>query len=167
MKKMLSNRLFIFIISGVFFASVTLYAANIYYANEIKYTPTDLSWNVTDVNEALNDLYNKYNNNRINIPIISLQAVNGSKCYLVFDITNKKKLSFDLSFGQAGAGYILKYGYSKSLDPKNTSDFVVLKSWNKAQQVEITDFSDIETGYIFLWSSSNWCQTYISNLVIE
>ena len=57
MKKMLSNRLFIFIISGVFFASVTLYAANIYYANEIKYTPTDSSWNVTNVNDALNNLY--------------------------------------------------------------------------------------------------------------
>ena len=57
MKKILSNRLFIFIISGVFFASVTLYAANIYYANEVKYTPSDSSWNVTNVNDALNNLY--------------------------------------------------------------------------------------------------------------
>ncbi len=57
MKKLLSNRLFIFIIGGVFFASVTLYAANVYYANSIKYTPTDSSWNVTNVNDALNNLY--------------------------------------------------------------------------------------------------------------
>ncbi len=57
MKKILKSKIFIVIITTIMVASGTLYAANIYYANEVKYTPSDSSWNVTNVNDALNNLY--------------------------------------------------------------------------------------------------------------
>ena len=56
MKKLLKSRIFIFIISGIVFTSLGVYAANKYNANEIIYNASN-GINVT-VNEALNNLYN-------------------------------------------------------------------------------------------------------------
>ncbi len=62
MKKILKSKIFIVIITMIICISGTLYAANVYYANTIKYTPSDSSWNVTNVSDALNSLYSSRNN---------------------------------------------------------------------------------------------------------
>ena len=55
--KLKSNLLFTFIISGIIFGSMGIYAASLYYAKDVKYEPTDETWEVSNVSDALNDLY--------------------------------------------------------------------------------------------------------------
>ena len=46
-----------FIISGIIFGSIGIYAASLYYAKDVAYEPTDENWEVSNVNDALNSLY--------------------------------------------------------------------------------------------------------------
>ena len=55
-KKLKNNTLFGIIIGGIIFGGI-VYAAS-YYAKDVTYTPGDKTWNVSNVNEAINDLYN-------------------------------------------------------------------------------------------------------------
>lgn len=57
------NTLFGIIIGGIMFGSV-VYAAS-YLASDISYQPTDSSWEVSNVNEALDSLYDIINNNNL------------------------------------------------------------------------------------------------------
>ena len=45
-----------FILGGILFGCIGIYAAS-YYAKDVSYEPTDASWEVTNVNEAINSLY--------------------------------------------------------------------------------------------------------------
>lgn len=45
------------IIGGIIFGSIGVGAATLYYSNQVSYTPTDTSWQVSNVDEALNSLY--------------------------------------------------------------------------------------------------------------
>jgi len=56
--KLKSSLLFTFIISGILFGSIGIYAASIYYAKDISYESSDASWEVSNVNDAINSLYN-------------------------------------------------------------------------------------------------------------
>ena len=56
MKKIIKNRLFIALITTIIVASGTLYAANKYQASEVVYNKKNGT--TTDVNTALNDIYN-------------------------------------------------------------------------------------------------------------
>lgn len=60
--KLFKNRIFIFILGGVFFGSITGVVAYGMAADNVSYTPKDNNWNVENVDQALNDLYT----NRIN-----------------------------------------------------------------------------------------------------
>jgi len=46
-----------FILGGIIFGCIGIYAAN-YLASDVTYTPKDTNWEVNNVNEALDDLYN-------------------------------------------------------------------------------------------------------------
>ena len=46
-----------FILGGIIFGSIGIYGANAYQSNAIEYSPTDTSWGVTNVNDAINSLY--------------------------------------------------------------------------------------------------------------
>jgi len=56
LNKFKNNSLFSFILGGILFGSV-VYGANIYQSNEVEYTPTDASWEVSNVSDAINSLY--------------------------------------------------------------------------------------------------------------
>ena len=56
MKKLIKNNLLGFILGGLIFGGI-VYASS-YLATDISYTPTDTSWEVSNVNEAINSLYN-------------------------------------------------------------------------------------------------------------
>jgi len=60
--KLKSSLLFTFIISGILFGSIGIYAASIYYAKDISYEPSDASWEVSNVNDAINGLYAELQN---------------------------------------------------------------------------------------------------------
>lgn len=55
-KKLKANSLFIFFL-GVIVTSGVVYGTNMYESNTIKYKPSDTSWEVSNVNEAINSLY--------------------------------------------------------------------------------------------------------------
>ena len=57
MRRIIKNNIFGFIL-GIILCSGIVYGVNIYESNTIKYSPTDTSWNVSNVNEAINSLYN-------------------------------------------------------------------------------------------------------------
>ena len=57
MKKIIQSRVFLVIVCGLLFTSIGVYAAN-YYAKDVTYTPGDETWKVSNVNEAINSLYN-------------------------------------------------------------------------------------------------------------
>lgn len=60
MKKIFKNRLFIFIL-GVLMTSVSVYAVS-YLATDVTYSPKDTNWRVDNVHDALDELYETYNN---------------------------------------------------------------------------------------------------------
>lgn len=59
MKRFLKSQLFAFILGAVIFSSFTAYAAIAIYAYNINYESSDETWNVNNVEEALDDLYSK------------------------------------------------------------------------------------------------------------
>jgi len=59
MKK--KRKIFLIIFLSIISCAIGVVAANIYQAETIKYTPTDSSWEVNNVNEAINSLYNMKN----------------------------------------------------------------------------------------------------------
>ena len=61
MKKIIKNKLFIFITMTIIFSGIGIYAATTYKASDIVYSPSNGT--ATNVNEALNELYKMKNNN--------------------------------------------------------------------------------------------------------
>ena len=57
LNKLKNNSLFTFILGGLIFGSIGIYGANVYNSNSIEYNPTDSSWKVSNVNDAINSLY--------------------------------------------------------------------------------------------------------------
>lgn len=66
-KKVLKNRMFLIIITIILTAGTTVFATIVYNANQIGYTPSDSTWNVNNVDTALNDLYNIQKNNSLKV----------------------------------------------------------------------------------------------------
>jgi len=60
-KKILKNRIFLVIITMVLSVGTTVCATVLYEANQVSYTPEDSNWDVSTVDAALNDLYDKKN----------------------------------------------------------------------------------------------------------
>ena len=56
-------KLFVGIFIGLFISCGIVYAANIGSASEVLYTPTDTTWNVSDVKSALDSLLTQLQQN--------------------------------------------------------------------------------------------------------
>ena len=61
LNKIKSNSLFTFILGGLIFGCIGIYGSNVYESDTIEYSPTDESWSVSNVNEAINSLYSMKN----------------------------------------------------------------------------------------------------------
>lgn len=61
MKKIFKSRIFIFILGAIIFGSIGSVVAYNYNAKDIKYTPSDSSWNVKTVEDSLKELYSNRN----------------------------------------------------------------------------------------------------------
>lgn len=60
MKKNL-NKILFFILGGIFFCGMSVYATTIILSENIQFTPENVNWKVTNIEEAVNDLYEKVN----------------------------------------------------------------------------------------------------------
>lgn len=61
-KKILNSRVFAFILGGIFFSGLTVYAYTIS-SSDVSYEPEDNTWDATNVKVALDDLYEIANKN--------------------------------------------------------------------------------------------------------
>ena len=62
MKKIFDKKILFSFVLGILVCCGIVYAANIYKATDISYEPSDASWEVSNVNEAINSLYDNMNN---------------------------------------------------------------------------------------------------------
>ena len=58
MKMLLKSRIFMFALGAFIFGSISVYAYTLN-ANEIQFTPNDSNWNVNNVSDAINNMYEK------------------------------------------------------------------------------------------------------------
>ena len=57
MKKIFDKKTIFSFVLGIILCSGIVYGANVYHSSSIEYSPTDSSWEVKNVNDALNSLY--------------------------------------------------------------------------------------------------------------
>ena len=152
MKKLITG-----FILGIITCSGIVYAAN-YLASDISYEPTDASWEVSNVNDALNDLYNSSGNtviasgissgclNSYNItPKVdeSLIELNGVKMKL------KKSGTYNIYYGVyglvSGSNYpsISLYINNKLIFNKNTYAFEMNYPINGVYTVDLNEGDEI------------------------
>ena len=60
MKKLITSRIFSFILGAIIFSGMTVFAYSLS-SKDIKFTPTNSEWQVENVEEAVNSLYEKQN----------------------------------------------------------------------------------------------------------
>lgn len=103
MKKIITSRIFSFILGAIIFSGVTVFAYSIS-SKDIKFTPTDSSWEVDNVEEAMNSLYDKAKNFDVNlatdVTASSNSVMNGN--YFSTEYITSGKLNV-----QEGAYYVL------------------------------------------------------------
>ena len=81
MKKIIKNPIFTFIIGLVLAGSVVGVVAYNYNAKDIGYTPSDSSWEVNNVEEALKDLKANHSASNISLIYSKTHTMNGSSTY--------------------------------------------------------------------------------------
>lgn len=57
-KRILNSKFFVFILGGIIFSSVSVYAVTYFPSNDVTYDNTDSGMQATDVQEAIDELYN-------------------------------------------------------------------------------------------------------------
>ena len=88
MKKILNKiNIFSFILGAIIFGGIVGVSAYTIFANDVGYTPTDENWkkadgsNITNVKEAIDELYTRTNNNKsIDLTTKTIATENGN-CY--------------------------------------------------------------------------------------
>ena len=83
-------------IAGILLCSSAVYAAS-YYAKDVKYEPTDSSWDVSNVHDALNDLYTTRKGSKLELPYYVYPGSQGY--YTAYYSTST---TFDVSNGMTG-----------------------------------------------------------------
>jgi len=114
MKKLITG-----FILGIIACSGIVYAAN-YLASDISYEPTDASWEVNNVNDALNDLYENSKSNNEPVTNSPILIYTGSRSGSV----NVKNLYPDDYMNFTVDNFLYKpkevYGYASSAYPLGT-----------------------------------------------
>ena len=74
MKKLISSRLFYFILGVVISCGITTAFAYSFFADDVNFTPTDTSWDVDNVQKALDELYKDVTLKPDNIQLIGTRV---------------------------------------------------------------------------------------------
>ena len=78
---MKKSNIFSFIVGAVLFGGIGVVAAYNMLAKDIKYTPSDTSWNVDNVEDAIDDLYANKNKEILNKFTLKVRAESYSSTY--------------------------------------------------------------------------------------
>ena len=115
MKKILDSKLFYFILGVIVATSVTVYAANTYYASGVLFSPEkEDEWAARDVETALNDLYQNQSENVCSIFEYNY-PYSGEVQRLTIPKSGKYKLEVWGAEGGAGGATSGKGGYSSAV----------------------------------------------------
>lgn len=72
MKKIFKSRVFAFVLGALLFGSIGVVSAYTILANDIGYTPSNTTWEVDNVKDAIDDLYTKANNQKVATQVATL-----------------------------------------------------------------------------------------------
>ena len=84
MKKIFKSRILLVIVTVILTGSISVYAAGRYYASQIDYEPSNPNFNVDNMSDALDELYDKtknYKNLSTPTDVESNYLLNGKKAY--------------------------------------------------------------------------------------
>ena len=157
MKKVIKSRIFLVIICGIIFTSVGAYAAVTYKASDILYTSSDgISMNV---NDALNELYNKsgdkgYYYSYKDGTAIYYNPVSGKKC----------SSSESVSTTGTKTGCMKWYAFNDSSESSTVNmildhNTTALLAWNTSNKNVEYESSNIKPEVDKLVSVSKWVDT--------
>jgi len=90
MKKLINKSSIFTFIMGILLCSGIIFGANLYNSKDIEYQPSDSNWNVSNVSEALNDLYTTTSNLNSNVQLIE---VGNSRNFNIESIVGSEYLS--------------------------------------------------------------------------
>ena len=141
--KIKSNSLFTFLIGAILFGGIGIYGTNAYKSNTIEYSPTDSSWGVNNVSDALNSLYDITTNATTIFTSIEFQSGN----YLLIKVADFKRLSFVKN----NSGTLNVYYLNESKQQLKA------ENWNNAQTYDIdlsgTTYLKLDYGYLPTFSN--------------
>jgi len=119
MKKIFKNRLFCFLLGAILFSSVAVYATSTLLSKNVTFTPENSDWNVSNVEDALNDLYENSNNSVVTFDNIYTNHKFGT-------IVDSVSLSLDLEAGN----YICESNASVAYTGPDASETLVSSDWD-------------------------------------
>ena len=158
MKSFVRNNLFGFLI-GIILCSGIVYGVNLYKSEDISYTPSDTSWDVSNVNEALNDLYLKTNDsnnkNSKQITLLGTGSGNGIN-FNVSSFQGYEEFTVDNFIVEIISNFITGYSWlSDSKKEANTSS-PVIKVYDETNGIiKITTGLSLTTGVTNAWVASS------------
>ena len=96
MKKFLTSRIFAFILGAIIFSGVTGVIAATIMAKDVSYTPKDTTWNVDNVEDAIDSLYTKANTTitGLNSQISTLESQLNEPLINKIDFSKKNDVSY-------------------------------------------------------------------------
>ena len=92
MKKIIKNPIFTFILGAVIFGGIVGVSAYTIFANDIGYTPKDSTWkksngeDITNVKDAIDELYNKANSKSNIINLNGTSSVRSKESH-IYDVS--------------------------------------------------------------------------------
>lgn len=138
MKRIIKNPIFTFILGTLIFGSIGVVSAYTIFANDIGYTPKDSTWkksngeDITNVGDAIDELYNKASNSSSNIDILefhsSRTSASSSASVTITDLTPNKsyKAIVMRNVGARSDSYVMGFYSSwNNVDISNVSSYSI------------------------------------------
>jgi len=143
MWKMLKSRLFYFMMGAILFSGITAYAATTLLSKDIGFVPDNSSWEVNNVQDALNDLYE---NDTLYLPYykVNISGDRGGEGSMNLNSEKYNTLTIDnrMRTGVIGTTYWAIYGYDESDCTGNETKF--LFTTEPSSSLETFDISGYE-----------------------
>ena len=136
MIKLIKSRLFAFVLGALIFGSIGVVSAYTIFANDIGYTPSDSTWKVDNVKDAIDELYTEANNNLS----VRFGIYNNSTLSMFYVMDFKKYENFEVSemdCANSGSGHfqISNANWTSTIDGElnkkyKTADFSQLNLYS-------------------------------------
>ena len=167
MKKIIKSRVFAFILGAIIFGSIGVVSAYTIFADNIGYTPKDSTWkksngeDITNVKDAIDELYNKANTNNLNTVCIRLSGTKetvgakyvcnpGDGIYRTFYVLKVNDDTVDLIMDRnitdtLGENVTISFEDANSFFEEGHPGYATKTSWTGVISVNLPNAQDIAT----------------------